>query len=104
MLATPRAFRNVSCVPLYRARVPLLTSASVRHSACQRSAIDSAAPQVMRPKAPLHSETPPGENQNLFATLTVRTYIWVVPNWTLQQSMSVSTERQERQIAYQSKL
>ena len=29
-----------------------------------------------------HSETPPGENQNLFATLTVRTYVWIVPNWT----------------------
>ena len=38
----------------------------------------------------LHSETPSGENQNLFATLTVRTYVRIVPNWTLQQS----TERQ----------
>ena len=40
-----------------------------------------------------HSETPPGENQNLFATLTVRTYVWIVPNWTLQQSMAKSTGR-----------
>ena len=24
-------------------------------------------------------ETPPGKNQNLFATLTVRTYVWIVP-------------------------
>ena len=27
-----------------------------------------------------HSETPQGESQNLFATLTVRTYVWIVPN------------------------
>ena len=26
------------------------------------------------------SKTPPGENQNLFATLTVRTYVWIVRN------------------------
>ena len=32
------------------------------------------------------SETPPGENQNLFAKITVRTYVWIVPDWTLQQS------------------
>ena len=51
-----------------------------------------------------HSETPPGENQNLFATLTVCTYVWIVPNWTLQQSTAISTERQVQQIAYQSKL
>ena len=33
-----------------------------------------------------HSETPPGENQNLFAGLTVRTYVWIIPDWTLLQS------------------
>ena len=41
----------------------------------------------------IHSEAPPGEDQNIFATLTVRTYVWIVANWTLQQSMSISTER-----------
>ena len=51
-----------------------------------------------------HSETPPGENQNLFARLTVRTYVWIVPDWTLQQSMAKRTERQVQQIAYQGKL
>ena len=30
-----------------------------------------------------NSETPTGESQNLFATLTVRTYVWNVPNWAL---------------------
>ena len=39
-----------------------------------------------------YSETPPGKNQNLFATLTVRTYVWIVPNWTLQQSLGKSME------------
>ena len=52
----------------------------------------------------LDSETPPGENQNLLARLTVRTYVWIVPDWTLQQSMAKSTERQVQQIAYQGKL
>ena len=28
----------------------------------------------------LHSEPLPGESQNLFATLTVRTYVWIVQN------------------------
>ena len=51
-----------------------------------------------------HSETPPGENQSLFARLTVRTYVWIAPDWTLQQSMIKSTERQVQQIAYQGKL
>ena len=32
-----------------------------------------------------HSGTPPGKNQNLFATLTVRTYVWIFQNWTLQK-------------------
>ena len=41
----------------------------------------------------VHSETPPGENRNLFARLTVRTYVWIFPDWTLQQSMAKSTER-----------
>ena len=52
----------------------------------------------------IHSETPPGENQNLFARLTVRTYVWIVPDWTLQQSVAKSTERQVQQVAYQGKL
>ena len=47
-----------------------------------------------------HSEIPPGENQNPFARLTVCTYVWIVPDRTLQQS----TERQVQQIAYQGKL
>ena len=51
----------------------------------------------------LHSETPSGENQNLFARLMVRTYVWIVPDWTLQQSMAKSTERQVQKIAYQGK-
>ena len=38
-----------------------------------------------------HNRT--GENQNLFATLTVRTNVWIVPYWTFQQSMAISTER-----------
>ena len=41
----------------------------------------------------IYSETLPGENQNLFATLTVRTYVRIVPNWK-QQSLGKSTERQ----------
>ena len=40
----------------------------------------------------------------LFARLTVRTYVWTVRDWTLQQSMAKSTERQVQQIAYQGKL
>ena len=52
-----------------------------------------------------HIETPPPcENQNLFATITKRTYVSIVPNWTLQQSTAISTERQVQQTAYQSKL
>ena len=51
-----------------------------------------------------HSEKPPGKNQNLFATLTVHTYVWIVPDWTLQQNMAKSTERQVKEIAYQGKL
>ena len=47
-----------------------------------------------------HSEKPPGESQNLFATLTVCTYVWIVPNWTLQQSMAESVERRVRAVAY----
>ena len=31
-----------------------------------------------------HSETLSGESQNLFATLTVRTYVWIVQHWTLK--------------------
>ena len=52
------------------------------------------------------SETLPaaGEDQNRFAKLTVRTYVWIVPNWTLQQSMAISTERRVQETAYQSKL
>ena len=49
---------------------------------------------MLRLEEATQSETPPGENQNLFATRTVRTYVWIVPNWTLQQSMAISTERQ----------
>ena len=52
----------------------------------------------------LHSETPPGKNQNIFARRTVCTYVWIVPDWTLKQSMAKSTERQVLQIAYQGKL
>ena len=58
------------------------------------------------PQRIYHSETPPGENQNLFARLTVR----IIPTYgssqdlTLQQSMAKSTERQVQQIAYQGKL
>ena len=48
----------------------------------------------------LHSETPPGENQNLFARLTVRTYVWIVPDWTLQQSMAKSAKRRVRAVSY----
>ena len=40
-----------------------------------------------------HSDTPPGKNQNLFPKLTVRTYVWIVPYWTLHQSASRSIER-----------
>ena len=40
----------------------------------------------------------------LFATLTVLPHVWIFPNWTLQQSMAVSTERQVQQIAYKGKL
>ena len=40
----------------------------------------------------LHSETPPGKKNNLSARLTVRTYVCIVPNWPLQQSMAKSTE------------
>ena len=36
----------------------------------------------------LHMEKPPGEIQELFATRTVRTYVRIVPNWTLQQSLA----------------
>ena len=32
-----------------------------------------------------HSETSPGGNQNIFATLTVHNYAWIVSNSTLQQ-------------------
>ena len=53
---------------------------------------------------PSHSETPPAENKGLFAALTGRTYAWIVPNWTLQQKLAISTERQVQQIAYQRKL
>ena len=38
------------------------------------------------------------------ALRSVRTYVWIVPNWTSQQSTAKSTERQGQQIAYQSKL
>ena len=51
-----------------------------------------------------HSETPPGEIQILFARLTVRTYVWIVPDWTLQQSTAKSTELQVQEIAYKDKL
>ena len=47
-----------------------------------------------------HSETPPGENQNLFETLTVRVYVWSILNWTLQQSMTISTERRVLDLSY----
>ena len=47
-----------------------------------------------------HSETPPGENQNLFVTLTVRTSVLIVPDWTLQQSMGKGTERRVRAVLY----
>ena len=36
-----------------------------------------------------HSETQPGENQNPFAILTVRTYAWILPDWTLHHCTSV---------------
>ena len=48
----------------------------------------------------LHSETPPDENQNLFATLTVRTDVWIVLNWTLQQSMAISMQRRAQVVSY----
>ena len=51
-----------------------------------------------------NNETSPCENQNLFTSLTMRTYVWIVPNWTLQQSMAIVTERQVQKIAYQCKL
>ena len=41
-----------------------------------------------------HRETPPAEYQTLLATLSVRAYVWIVPNWTLQQSLAISAERQ----------
>ena len=44
------------------------------------------------------------KSKNLFATLMVRMYVWIVPNWNLQQSMAKSMEHQVQQIAYQSKL
>ena len=50
------------------------------------------------------SETPPGEEKNLLATLTVRAYVWIVTNWTLQQKMAIRTECQVQLIAYQAKL
>ena len=34
-----------------------------------------------------HSETPPRENQNLSPHSRVRTYVWIVPNWTLQKGL-----------------
>ena len=47
-----------------------------------------------------HSETPTGENQNIFVTLTVRTYVWIGPDWTFQQSLGKSTERQVWAVSY----
>ena len=47
-----------------------------------------------------HREAPPGKTQNMFATLTVRTYVWIVPDWTLQQSLAKSTERRVRDVSY----
>ena len=40
-----------------------------------------------------HNKAPPGENQTIFATLTVLTYVWIVPDLTLQRSVPKSTER-----------
>ena len=40
------------------------------------------------------------ENQNIFARLTVRAYVWIVQDWTLQQSIAKSTERQVRAVSY----
>ena len=52
----------------------------------------------------MHSKTQPGEILNLFVTLTVRTSVWIVLNWTFQQSMAIGTERQVQRIAYRGKL
>ena len=52
----------------------------------------------------IHSETPPGENQNVVVSLTVRIYVWIGPNWPLKQTKTKSTKRQVQEIAYQSKL
>ena len=51
-----------------------------------------------------HGERLPGENKILFATLTVRSYVWIVQNWNLQQSMAMSTERQVQQKHRQNSL
>ena len=47
-----------------------------------------------------HIETSPGENENLFATLTVSTYVWIVINWTFQQSLGKSTERRVWHVSH----
>ena len=39
-----------------------------------------------------------------FRRLTVRAYVRIIPNWTLQQSLAISTERQVQQNASQRKL
>ena len=53
-----------------------------------------------RPPDTTHSETQASKVQNLVAILTVRTYVWIVPNWVLQQSMAKSTGRRVRAVSY----
>ena len=91
-------------------RVWFVPAQMATHSVSKRSHVagihpfDSVISNRVAIPMHIHSETPPGENQNLFVTLTVRTYVWIVPNWTLQQSATKSTERQVQQVAYQSEL
>ena len=51
-------------------KIELMTQASLRSSASLHSQT-------------LHGEPPPGTTQNLFASLTVRTYVWTVRNWNV---------------------
>ena len=94
-------FRNILSQHCY---IELFISLASESSSYSFDVPCCAAPHEGSRAGYTHSETPPGENQNLFARLTVRTYVWIVPDWTLQQSMAKSTERQVQQVAYQGKL
>ena len=48
----------------------------------------------------LSQRKPPSENRNIFATHTVRAYVWIVSNWSLQQSLDKSTESRDRVVLY----